>query len=576
MVETKGKSSAFGSKRWIEGLCLGCLVVLPLFWAIRGIDPTDSGFVLTNQRYIFSHPHWVGYWFHLWLTSVVGGVWDSIFGRFGLLPHKIASAVIFWGMAALILAMYKGITKRKIVLPAIVLSLTYAFVYRINVIHYDNLSALVLVAGAVPLVRAVFGGREALYALSGFLLGLSVFVRVPNAVGLGLILVPPILKLVFKKTSEELKFRGRDFFIFGLGVLGAVAACFAAMCALGHLNLYLCSLLELSKHGINKGAYNLSRLIKRPLFDTLYALLYGFPAVIAILGFSWTMTKAPRPWMRLGIGAVLGAGILGLLLVNAYDTDLYFVFRLTAGVCYWATIALLVDQKADPRLRLLSVVASCLTLVLNVGSDTRIMVASYGFPVMMPALFATFAYARGRLSGLSGEALFKNAIPVVSALLVGFSAGATFTLVFRDSSLPNYCVKGYQLDGVLTSKERAHVLCRDLPIISELIPPGSTLLAYGNIPIVHFIAHTRPYLGNSWADQYSYEYLDLLLRKAEMDKEPLPLVLVAKRDVFRPTWPSAETPLREMPEVLTDFLKRNSYRVRWSSDAFTLYSPQSY
>jgi hypothetical protein len=327
VTQTERTFNHINLKPWAGFLCIFSLVVIPLFWAVRGIDLTDSGFVLTDQRLVFSHPESVSYWFHLWLTNVLGGLVDLAFGKFGLLPHKLASAAIFWAMAGLIFAFYKDIVKRNVVLLALAVSMTYAFVYKINIIHYDNLSALLLLAGAVPLAKAILGAGEALYALSGFLLGLSFFARVPNAVGLCLIFVPPLLKALFGKSMSSLHFRARDFLFFALGALGAGIVCLSAMYFLGHLNIYLDSLKSLlfKSHEIDKGSYCTSKLIKRPLFDTIFALLYGIPATILIVCFSWLISKARKLWMRWGIEALIASAVLWVLLTQ--DVNLVFIFR---------------------------------------------------------------------------------------------------------------------------------------------------------------------------------------------------------------------------------------------------------
>jgi hypothetical protein len=188
----------------------------------------------------------------------------------------------------------------------------------------------------------------------------------------------------------------------------------------------------------------------------------------------------------------------------------------------------------------------------------------------MPSLFSALLAARDKSFGPFDRRLFENAVPITSALLIGFSIGATFSLVFRDIGLPEYTVKNSQVDWVLTSYDRAQTLSRDMPAISALVPPGSTLLAFGHIPLVHFIERTRPYLSCSWPEMYEEGYLDQRLRSAET-KEKLPPVLIAKRDALKRTWPSAETPFRAVPNSIKGFLERNKYSVRWSSDAFDLY-----
>src|SRR4029450_14163246 len=59
---------------WIELLCLAWIVSVPLVEAFRGVDLTDTGFLLSNQYWILHDPSAASYWFHLWLTNLIGGL----------------------------------------------------------------------------------------------------------------------------------------------------------------------------------------------------------------------------------------------------------------------------------------------------------------------------------------------------------------------------------------------------------------------------------------------------------------------------------------------------------------------
>jgi hypothetical protein len=567
-----------GLRLGLRFLCWGLLILVPLFWAVRGLDMTDTGFMLTNQRLIFSHPENVTYWFHLWLANIVGGLVDLAFGGLGVLAHKIAAAFIFWATAACVFALYRSSVRRDSILVAIVVSMTFGFMGKINIVHYDNLSALLYVAGAALLLRAVLSRSHLLFALSGFVLGLNVFARLPNLVGLGLIFVPFFLNAISRDPERRMELHAKDICFFFAGAVAAASIALLTMVALGHLKYYAASLLDLGNtSAIDAGSYNKGKLVRRPLFDTLYALLYGLPLAAGIVAISAVLSLFKHRWLRVASGILLSVVTCCFaftFIMNHGGTRL--LFRVTSGLCYWTTLAIVLDRRSDIKLRLAAVLAACLSLSLNIGSDTGIGVSSYVFFAMFPCLFAApnafVGCMRGMVKSNSNAYHPLAAFPlVVVSIFLGVSVHATRWMVYRDTPDIGHTVNYPQLRGVFTSAARASALEEDLPAISRYAPPGSVLFAYDSLPLLHFAAKTRPYLGNPWPVQFSERYLDTLLRQEE-SRGPLPVVVLAKKNARNGLWPNTDAEPRFLKPVQS-FLRRNHYKLAWESSSIEIYTP---
>ncbi len=561
-------------RRFLRAACLVPLVAVPLLEAFRGLNLTDMGFVLTNQRLIFSHPENVTYWFHLWLTNIVGGLVDLAFGRFGVLPHKIAAAFLFWGMAAGILLLYRRSVRQDLVLLAVTVSMAFAVADKIYVVHYNSLSALLYVLGAALLSEGMVRRRSWLFVFAGFLLGLNAFARLPNVVGLALIFVPGLLDRVTRDPAARSKIGLKPVAFFFLGAAVAAGLAFLAMALLGHLEYYLSALRDLAGTTTkDAGGYSFLRLVKIALGDPFLALLYSLPLAAGFVLVSAFLSLLKARWLRLVAGLLLAALAYGFVIGPALRVGgTRLVHRAVAGLCYWVIFLLFLDPRAGKELRLSAVLAACVSLALNVGSDTGIGVSSFVFPAMFPALLAgaeTWSQEPRLLARASGYRPLLALPLVITAFFLGISASEIKNRVYRDVPEMRRTVNHPQLRWIFTSPARAAILEASLPVISSYVPPGSILFAYDSLPLLHFAARTRPYLGNPWPALYDTRYLDTLLRREE-SRGSLPVVLLAKSNARDGSWPLSREPLVD-PKPVEAFLERNRYRLAWENGSFALY-----
>jgi hypothetical protein len=193
---------------------------------------------------------------------------------------------------------------------------------------------------------------------------------------------------------------------------------------------------------------------------------------------------------------------------------------------------------------------------------------------MFPALLAAAeSYSQARQSPFrkSGYRPLLLLPVAAAAFFLGISIYAIKNRVYRDVSEMRRTVDYPQLRWIFTSEERAKALEESLPIISSYVPAGSVLFAYDSVPLLHFAARTRPYLGNPWPAQYYSGYLDSLLKREE-SRAPLPVVVLAKSNARSALWPVNRASLVN-PEPVRAFLERNKYRLAWENSAFELYMP---
>jgi hypothetical protein len=568
------------------------LLAVPILETFRSLDLTDTGFILTNQRFIFTHPESVSYWFHLWLTNVVGGIIDLLFGSFGIIAHKIAGTFIFWGTMAAAFFLYKNRVKTSFILIALAASCSFNFIFKINIVHYDNLSALLYVVGAAIFASATLYRNSRTFLLAGFVLGLNVFARIPNVIGLVIVFVPCIIDLFHRGSDMKLRLGLREYAWFAAGVAGAVCAVLLAMLALGHLQLFVnslkqlfsLSLFETRGHNIDRSAYHSFDLIRWPIKDTIYALFSGF--AFALLLGALSAIVSPLGRRRILVAAVLVAmAVLVFFAMGPFmaslprhtESKLQFLYRAVAGLCYWAVAWILVDPRFDRTLKLTAVISVFLSLALNIGSNTKIEVSTYVFPVMFPSLLVA-AKTLGEIAKINDYRPLKALALCVIAVFAGISGFCLEHFVYRDTPSMRYMATNSQIRGVYTTKSRAKNLDELLSVLSTYTKAGDELFVCDGSNLINFAARTRPYLGTAWPSMYAPRYLDMRLRVAETHGV-LPTVvrsrIVPRHKAWAPPPYSQTRDSMGSRDPINDFLDRNSYREVWRNSGYIIYVSQS-
>jgi len=531
---------------WIELLCLAWIVSVPLVEAFRGVDLTDTGFLLSNQYWILRDPSAASYWFHLWLTNLIGGLVLLAAGPVGLFASKLAAAFLFWGLVWAAFRLYGKRTDARWIWIGAAVTLAFDFAGKINAVHYNNLSVLFFAWMAVFLTEGTASRRASLYAAAGAVFVANVLIRLPNAVGVVLLTVPFLMdRLTPKETAKwKLGWRFPAAFVVGAALAALTAA--AAMFWLRHAHWYLESLSALGRESLGDPGthYGALRVIGRPIKAALLCLASG--AVLA--GVAWlvgSLLTRSRQAMLWAVAVGLAAAIPAVLFVH----DLRAFVAPLIGAVYLGLLAVF-SQKGSPtpRLVLASIFSGGVVFLLSWGSDTGIAVATYALPLALPGLFLwageKWPWAQtGRLALISVAAVY--------------GAWSLATVVYRDQPTGTATIQVSGVGPVLTTPERARAIESMAAEISRFSRPGDTVLIAHSLPLLHYLTRTKPYLGNPWPALLTPRQLKTEL--AERETTSLPVVTVlAKANARGAYWPEGlGTDVAEL-EIL-DFLTRNQF-----------------
>lgn len=547
-----------------RGEALGWIVILalPLVQAVRGLDMTDTGFVIVNQSLFFSEPDSVAYWFHLWLTNLFGACILALTGD-SLLALRLGAAAIFWLTVYGVWRLFRGEIGQRAFLAVIAGLAAFDFAGKINIVHYNNLSLLFFTSGVAFLAKSSLSGRWDLATIAGLILAANSFVRLPNVLGLGLVLVPPALVLLTGRRNSPLRWGWSQTLGYVSGALAAFLLLFGLMESLGHLRLYAESLGFLTADAVSGEHYSLKGILKRTLGDGMGALCFGGGFLGVALALSFLTRQLTPRWLGLLV-QLLGLGVtfwvLGLVFVGLSK----WVYWLPVGVVYWAAVFLFFERKVHPRRFLLSVLCAAAAFLMGIGSDTGNKVSTYALILAGPGVYLAARALEERLP------LAKWSTTVILGLAT-LAVPPLFAQVYRDSAVPEVWIDRGPALGTLTTRSRAIVVNEVVEALKDYAPPGTDLLAIDSVPMIHFLSGTHPYLGNPWPALFTEREAERALARHE--GKPLPVVLAAKRNPRDPLWPNTDMP-PTTSEAISRFLQENHYQLAWENQGFLLLQPQ--
>ena len=172
------------------------IICIQVIFIFQGLDFADSGFDADFYSRIFSDPSTVQYNFMYWFTGILGGPWLKLFPGMGLLGLRIAGVLFtsatFW-ITYELLKKYLHTGPLRLSLFLIILFLATS----IKELNYDDVTALFFICAAWYLFRGLIREKPFLIFLAGLFISLNTFSRLPNIMGLAL-----ILAIWFSRLSE--------------------------------------------------------------------------------------------------------------------------------------------------------------------------------------------------------------------------------------------------------------------------------------------------------------------------------------------------------------------------------------
>jgi len=571
----------------------------------QGLDLSDEGFLSTFYSHIFSNPASVSYCFMFWLTGIIGGAWTKLFSPLGLLGIRLGGAVVNTITVILTYHLLKNYLKPaylKLGLILVVLSLNND----IKVLNYNTLSSLFYVIIISLLFNGLIKGQVGKIFLSGFFVGLNIFVRTPNILGLGLVLG---IIYYYHLTGWSLVSILKQIFIFSLGCLAAVGCIIFVMRLMGHLPVFLDSmkLLFALEKGIKKpeiqGGYGIIRLLDLFRSNIVVALKYTLiPAIIVFVGlFSYNKIGNQTKLAKFVFsGIVLSGLIVVLVFIIDHQIDHFSMLFFTNGLIL-LTAACMFYASAENEIKLLFFFGCFFLLSYPLGSSDGVFTAGryclwIALPITIDYLFKiqstnlTIAISRDKKEYAIKLWVSARQLTVTKWLLAGTLAFAGFYYVYyypffdrKNRVQMRYSLTSNKLKGIYTTKGRADVFNELLAESAKYMKANDYVIAYDNIAMFYYATGTIPLLTNPLPAVYSTDLFKSDLNSIYERSKILPPVIMQKIATVGPAskWPEELLPgdyaksERNLDRniILDSFLTKNNYKEVWSNKAFKILLP---
>lgn len=568
------------------------LALLPLFGiqvliAIQGFDVCDEGSKLTFFQQFFNDIGSVRYNFVHYVTGVVGGLWYNLYPTGGILWFRILTIIIQLSTLLICFQFLKKFLNSKFIFFGLCIAL-FLNDYGFLAFYHNHLTALLNTLVVILLYYAIKHENIKSFLLAGILVGINVFVRIPNVllISFGSVLFFDKL-FVSKHLSWSTVFRHLGTYLTGVFV--GFSLVFVLQLALGHLPYMkeaIATLFQFSQ--ATDSDHNLLRMIKIELFN--YYTIAKFMAVIACLAFVFS-----RCYQKLYKSKLL---VVFLSVVfTAIFSYLIFIggIRFSYAFCTLILLYVLFSQKESYDLRLLTFLSLVMMYVTPLGSSEGLY--NTGYICLWISMPLSISYLASKLFFNSSLVLVdaKQKTFHVFSLLLVFATLFTKAYQISHNAYFDYGPRWQKTHpinsnfarGIYTTKEKADVINGLLEVLPSFVKPGDLLLTYDSIPMVHFFTQTRPFMYNPWIWIYDGYSFSKQLNRAVQEQPYLPVIVQQKFETIGGFGEPNPYYLREdktrdvysynveRVKAFNKFIADYEYSISWSNTYFNIYEVKS-
>ncbi len=574
-MKVQERLSSISNKQFLC-LYLFFIFLLNCILGLQGFDMMDEGWCATAYQQVFNDPESVQYLFMYYLSLLIGGIWNYLFGWGGILSFRILAVIVKVLTALVVFKTLMPYVNRWIIALGIWLVICCSG-YGLFLYHHNHLSALLITLSSYYMLKALRNDDGKAMWLSGLIIGASLFARVTNITmtALVLVLIPYYLE------KKDLKSAWHLFLSFVFGYVISVATVFVIMFLLGHVNVFWGALQEgriaasdpESSHKLSylviMYAHNYINVIKH------FILLSWLPLVLYVLNrYNDKVNKIVRETILLLLLPFY------IYLLFTQTKVLFSVYALSTAVTLYFLI------KGEKDIRYISALCIICLYFLPLGSDWGIQ--NMGENCVWLAVPFSLGLLYNSISSKQVDYIKSGyyKLALIVALL--------FTIMWIDNVL-NTCYldrgsrfeKRYLIDNKLATTFTTKKNCEMLnPLLSELkkyVKKDDELLCFQCIGTIHFLTQTRPFLKNPLVWSYTPLMVKYQLEKTETDSKPLP-VIVRDKSIF-PNWSSYypdwnNTEAKESfahknnrIKYFNEYLERHQYSIVWENEVFQILLP---
>lgn len=552
--------------------------LISVFW---GFELCDSGFYMTFYDNIFKAPESVEYNFMYYLSGVVGGAFIALFPDAGIFDIRLLGVANNMITVYLVYILFrKHIHVSAIIIGVLLIIISYVALPM--AFYNDLMTCLLYVLAVFYLFKGLRSNSNLWFIISGIIVALNTFTRIPNVLDYGIILLIILHKLYYGETVRRCVGKCLVFTLsFITGIIGVILL----MKFLGHYEYFINNLRELTSVAEDDSGTS-SHTVTNMIFAQvrIYYMVFKFGIKIFLL---YTILLLSLKYIR---------GILLQLLVRiAIFTVLGILFyreNVVIILCTFSITGLIgnIFLSTNKAIKMLSWAGLSMILIIPLGSDGGMynngsiiywlglpMAISFYFSIKNKILPPAVSVQTVRKTLLLTLAIYIFICGVKTiAEGVYFDGGPLFEKRFS--------IRNERTRHVYTSHERAIIINDLLAGIKPYIKENDCLFAYGSIPAINYMTRTKPFIGCSWPELLS---VPLLKQKLNNYNGPLPAILRQKFDSIGKEFGAPDENYlidcgveagtfksNKKSRVINEFIEKNNYKIVFENQYFVLFLPQ--
>lgn len=573
------------------------IVFIQTIFIFQGFDFADSGFAAEYYSRIFSDPSSGEYNFMFWFTGVIGGLWLKFFPTLGLLGLRMAGILVTtctcW-ITYNLLKKFLRIGPLRLSLFLIILFLASS----IKEIFYDDVSALFFICAAWFLFSGLTKEKTSQLLIAGAFISVNTFSRLPNIMGISLILAIWFSGYLNRKIIREMIWQSL-IFMGGFAIMSVVLI--ILMKAMHHDVYFLNNLNLVRRMGSSaNNSHGLYSMLKLSIVHYGEAISMSIVVFVVLWSLSAAWARLKREWPRVSYFQPIFKGCI-LIIIAALciyrakkDPDFWFyLFLFFAGTSLIVGFIIITGQKSK-NLRLLAVIGCIMLLVLPFGSNyVLITVGKYAvwliLPIAINYLLDIQALSSRVIISENNQQVYSNSIDqpdldglrgIAIYITLIFILCVAYYYPYFDRSgryQMRYSINNEHARGIFTTERRARVVNELLSESALYVKPNDYVLAYDCMPMYYYLTDTRPFMHNSWPWLYDDTVFKTELINAIRETNICPVVIMQKRSTLGNNWPdNYDEDYKFKPKTLADMqklFKDYQYNQVWENDFFQIYVP---
>lgn len=550
------------------------LFFYPFLTVNQGVDVSDSMYSFSNFLFF---ENMEGMWVvSTYLSNVTGWLLTKLPLGSTVLGMKMYTTLFICANALLV---YKLFCRWMPAWIAFLGEMTaIGFCWIPTGILYNYMSYLLLTLGAILLYQGLVEEKDKLLGMAGMVLGLNVFVRIPNLTQMALIIglwyylgkKHKKLNVIFEKTMKCV-----------LGYLtGVLLPLLAVLLRFGMSGItdVIQGLFGIQGSDETYSAWSMVSSVVNAYertFKWIFLLLLGVAmGMVMFFLMKDKFTNLKKIIYVLGMFVLLrfmwGRGMFTFRYYEDY-TSMYEWGMIGLYLIWIAAIYMLVGAKNSLEEKLWAVLVMVITLITPLGSNNYTMQNLNNLFLTAPFAFYTYIkILRRKFTPDGNESItfpWKSMLTMAGIMIVVQSVGFHAGFVFRDGmdgSKREYTFENPKaLKGMKTTRQNGESLSELLEYLERREMQEEEVLLYGDCPGLSFILGKPFAIGTAWPDLASYSY-DTFVEEIEALKKA-PMVVIKKKDT------AGEQSVKKK-EYLMSFMERHSYENVFQNEAYEVYT----